>query len=104
MFQLVVTAYRLRDMTFLQELYLRLTQDSLFWRSSEAAIAYCKQEIERPAMSRQILQQTFEFQIVRQHAQGNVEKARALAKKRLAALVVELQRELTYMINPELVT
>jgi hypothetical protein len=102
LFQTVVTAYRLKDMTFLQELYLRLTKDSLFWRSSDDAIAYCKQEIERPSMSLQILQQTAEFQIVRQHAQGKFKIAEKYAKQRLAALVVELQRELTYMINPEL--
>ncbi|MGD0511245.1 MAG: hypothetical protein ABSA33_05390, partial [Candidatus Micrarchaeaceae archaeon] len=38
LFQEVVTAYRLGDMTFLQELWLRLTQDTLFWRSSTDAI------------------------------------------------------------------
>ena len=103
LFQEVVTAYRLGDMTFLQELYLHLTKDSLFWRSSEDAIAYCKQEIQRPAMSIQMLQKTFEFEIVRQHALGKFDKARALAKERLAALVVELQRELSYIIDPELV-
>lgn len=103
LFQEVVTAYRLKDLTFLQELYLRLTKDSLFWRSSAEAIAYCKQEIERPAMSIQILQQTAEFHIVREHVQGNVEKAQDYAKQRLAALVVELQRELAYMIDPDLV-
>jgi hypothetical protein len=102
LFQEVVTAYRLGDMTFLQELYLHLTKDSLFWRSSEDAVDYCKQEIQRPAMSIQMLQKTFEFEIVRQHALGKFDKARALAKERLAALVVELQRELSYMIDPEL--
>lgn len=100
LFQEVVTAYRLKDMTFLVELFLRLKKDTLFWRSSDAAIAYCKQEIERPSMSMQILQQTAEFQIVRQHVQGNTEKARDYAKQRLAALVVELQHELSYMMIP----
>jgi hypothetical protein len=104
LFQEVITAYRLKDMTFLQELFIQLTKNQVFWRSSDAAIEYCKQEIERPAMSMQILQQTAEFQIVRQHVQGNTEKARDYAKQRLAALVVELQRELSYMINPESVT
>jgi hypothetical protein len=102
MFQEVVTAYRLKDMTFLQELYLRLTKDSLFWRSSDEAIEYCKQEIQRPSMSTQIMQQTAEFQIVRQHAQGKFDIAEKFAKQRLAALVVELQRELQYMIDPDL--
>lgn len=102
LFQAVVTAYRLKDMTFLQELYLQITKDSLFWRSSEDAVAYCKQEIQRPAMSTQMLQKTYEFEIVRQHALGKFDKARTLSKERLAALIVELQRELSYMINPEL--
>jgi hypothetical protein len=101
LFQEVVTAYRLKDMTFLQELYLMLTKDSLFWRSSEEAAAYCKQELERPAMSIQMLQQTYEFQITRKHVLGRPREARALAKERLAALIVELQRELSHMRNPE---
>ena len=100
LFQQVVTAYRLKDFTFLQELYIMLTKDSLFWRSSEDAVAYCKQEIERPSMSIQMLQQTFEFQIVRQHVLGCTEQAKKLAKQRLTALVVELQRELQHMTNP----
>lgn len=103
LFQEVVTAYRLGDMTFLQELYLQLTKDSLFWRSSKDSVEYCKQEIQRPAMSIQMLQKTYEFEIVRQHALGKFDNARALAKERLSALIVELQREIAFIINPELI-
>ena len=97
LFQQVVTAYRLKDFTFLQELYIMLTKDSLFWRSSQDAIAYCEQETERPSMSIQMLQQTAEFKIVRAHVQGNTKMAQSYAKRRLTALVVELQRELQHM-------
>jgi hypothetical protein len=101
LFQEVQTAYRLKDYTFLQELYLRLVKDNLYWRSSQDSVLYCQQEIERPGMSLQLLQQTYEFQIVRTHVLGKQKEAHRLAQERLAALIVELQRELSYMINPD---
>jgi hypothetical protein len=101
LFQEVQTAYRLRDYTFLQELFLRLTKDSLFWRSSSDSVLYCEQEQERPTVSISMLQKTYEFQIVRQHVLGKQKHALKLAQERLAALIVELQRELSYMMNPD---
>jgi len=103
LFQEVQTAYRLRDYTFLQELFLRLTKDSLFWRSSPDSVLYCQQEQERPSVSLNLLQKTYEFQIVRQHALGKPKEAAKLAEERLTGLIVELQRELNHMINSDTV-
>jgi hypothetical protein len=94
LFQQVLTAYRLKDYTFLQELYIILTRDSLFWRSSQESVDYCEQEKERPRLSLNLLQNTAEFQIVRQHVLGKPKKAAEYAEQRLRASIVELQREL----------
>ena len=94
LFQQVVTAYRLKDFTFLQELFIMLTRDSLYWRSGQDSVDYCAQEKERPRLSLNLLQNTAEFQIVRQHVLGNKKKAAEYAEQRLRASIVELQREL----------
>ncbi|BAG41772.2 hypothetical protein [Ralstonia phage phiRSL1] len=62
MFQLSLAAYRLNDLTFLQELYINLAVNNLWWRCSNAAHNYMKQELERPAVSLQRLRTRPEFQ------------------------------------------
>jgi hypothetical protein len=100
LFQLVNTAYRLRDLTFLQETYIMLVHDhDLFWCATKG-LAYARQELERPKVSLRVLQSTPEFDIVRAHNMGNHSGARILADARISELVVILNAELQHLLNP----
>lgn len=104
LFQLVNAAYHLKDLTYLQELYISLTKDSVAYRASTEGLAYLRQEIERPQVSLRLLQSTPEFKIARQYLGGHKLLARQQAHMRIKELVVVLGRELTYIttkhINP----
>jgi hypothetical protein len=99
LFQLVNTAYRLKDLTFLQETYLMLVKaHDVFWQAHEG-LAWAAQEVERPGVSLKILQSTPEFAIASAHLRGRVQEAQLLAKSRLTRLVVELQAELNHLLT-----
>lgn len=100
LFQLVNSAYRLKDLTFLQETYLMLVKDNVFWRCSTEAADYMLQEIERPKVSLTRLRTSPEFQIVMFHRSGAPDKAQAYAQDRAKALIYILQSELNWMLNP----
>ena len=97
LFQLVNAAYHLRDLTYLQELYLQLTKNNVWWQSSADAIAYIEQEVQRPQVSLRLLQSTTEFEIARLHRIGRGLHARRLAHTRIKELVIVLTRELAYL-------
>lgn len=97
-FQLVLAAYRLKDLTFLQETYLSLTKD-LFWWSSEEAINYMKQEIERPSVSLRIMQTTDVFKIAQAHIRKDKGSAKSKATSFAQRLVGQLNNELMYLIT-----
>jgi hypothetical protein len=99
LFRLVNAAYHLRDLTFLQELYIQLVKDSLWYRASDEGLAYLKQEIERPVVSLRILQSTPEFTIAQRHLSGNIESADRCARARLAELIGTLNNELNYLLT-----
>lgn len=100
MFQLVNSAYRLRDLTFLQETYIMLVKDNVFWRCSDEAEYYMKQEIERPKVSLGMFQNKPEFEIVRLHQSGKREEAKAYASRLAQTLIYMLQTELNHLLNP----
>jgi hypothetical protein len=100
LFQLVLAAYRLRDLTFLQETWLFLVKDNIFWRCSDEAHAYLNQELKRPGVSLARLRNRPEFQIVTLHQIGKQEEALAFATARARELIVVLQRELNHLLNP----
>ena len=101
-FQLVNTAYMLRDLTFLQETYVKLVSEhDLFWCTTKG-LAYAMQEMERPNVSLKILQSTPEFRISQLHMTGNRDSAASAASFRMAELVVKLNAELQHLLNPPL--
>jgi len=101
LYQLCLAAYRLKDLTFLQETYLALVKmKDVVWRSSEG-VEYMKQELLRPEVTLQRLRQDPTFQIAMLHQQGKskdhvVEFARAHAR----TLILMLQVELNNLLNP----
>jgi hypothetical protein len=97
LFQLVNAAYHLRDLTFLQELFISLTKDNVFWRCSQEARDYLRQEIERPQVSLRLLQSTPEFGIARLVMTGRALNARHEAHMRIKELVIVLTRELMWI-------
>jgi hypothetical protein len=98
LFQQVQRAYEQGDLTFLQELYIRLRYErSLFWRQT-AGIEFWQQEMERPTVSLRVLQTTPEFEICRAHLTGRMEHARRLARLRLVQLIVQLNAELRSLL------
>jgi hypothetical protein len=100
LFHLVNTAYRLRDQTFLQEVFFMIEKKhDLFWKQSEG-LTWVEQELERPKVSLTVLQSTPEFAIVRAHQTGRVEEAKKLADARMAQLVVQLRAELDHILKP----
>jgi len=100
LFQLVNTAYRLRDLTFLQETYIMLVHShDLFWAATKG-LTYAKQEMERPKVSLHILQTTPEFQIARFHHTARYREASRLADARIKELIVNLNAELQHLLNP----
>lgn len=102
LFAQVNAAYHLKDLTFLQELYISLTKDSVLWRSSDEAIAYALQELERPRVSLVVLQATAEFAIFRLVRIGQEDQARSMAQQRLQQLVYLLTKELHSLQFPSL--
>ncbi|QBQ74554.1 hypothetical protein BcepSauron_174 [Burkholderia phage BcepSauron] len=97
LFQLVKTAYLLRDLTFLLETRLMLEHGhDLAWMQGPG-IEWAEQEIQRPVVSTSILQATPEFAIARLLQQGKRDVAKSLASRRLAELVVTLQAELNHI-------
>ena len=102
LFQLVNAAYHLRDLVYLQELYIQLTKDSLWYRCSKEAIEYLQQEVERPVISLKLLQAHPEFRIAQKHMVGRTAEAQAIAKSRIIELIGTLQNELTYLYTKTL--
>lgn len=102
LFQLVNAAYHLRDLTYLQELYIQLVKDDLWYRASDEAIQYLRQEIERPVVSLRLLQGQPEFEIARLHLTGKHQLARLVAKSRIIILIGTLQNELSYLLTKTL--
>jgi hypothetical protein len=99
LFQLALAAYRMNDLTYLQELYLRLVKDNVFWRCSAEARDYLKQEIKRPEVSLTHLQTRPEFQIVMFHQSGKPDVAREVAQLHATRLIVMLQAELNHLLG-----
>lgn len=100
LFQLVNTAYRLRDLTFLQETYWLLTKGAdLDWQAT-SGLEWARQEVQRPNVSLTMLKTTPEFAIAQAHMVGRVDEAKALAGLRMSELVVELTAELNHLTNP----
>jgi len=97
LFQLVLAAYRLKDLTFLQETYINLVKDNVCWRCTDEALNYMRQEIQRPEVSLERLRTTPEFRIVMLHQQGKPEEARLFAQAMARHLVVKLQAELHFL-------
>lgn len=94
LFQQVQRAYEHGDLTFLQELYIRLEHEQdPRWRQYEG-VEFWKQEIERPTVSLRILQTSPEFQICRAHMAGHAQKAKEFSSLRLAELSFQLWHEL----------
>jgi hypothetical protein len=98
-FQLVNAAYRLRDLTFLQELYIQLVKDNLWYRTTDEAFAYLEQELQRPAVSTMLLRSQPEFTIAQLHLSGNLDAAQATARRRILELVRTLNNELAYLLT-----
>jgi len=98
LFQLVNAAYRLKDLTFLQELYITLKVDNPFWRCRDGLL-YMQQEVDRPQVSTKILQTTPEFEICRLHMKGDHKGASILAQTRLLELIVTLNAELHSLLT-----
>lgn len=99
LFQLVNAAYHLRDLTYLQELYIQLVRDSLWYRASDEAIQYLEQELQRPVVSTRLLQGQPEYAIVQRHMTGRTKDAQHAARQRLLELVGTLNNELTYLLT-----
>lgn len=98
LFQLALAAYRMQDLTFLQDLFWKLTKDNVFWRSSTEALEYMEQEIKRPEVSVIHLRSKPEFQIVMLHQSGKPDQAREFASAHARLLVLRLQRELNHLL------
>ena len=101
LFQLVVAAYRLGDLTFLQETYLMLVKNTgagkWAWRCHQGR-EYMKQELQRPQVSLQRLRNDPTFQIAMLHQQGKpAEVIRAYAEKHAQTLIFILQSELNHL-------
>lgn len=99
LFASVNAAYRLNDLTYLQELFLKLVVDCPLWRASKEAQSYIDQEIKRPDVSLRILQTTPEFKIAKLFLSGHEEEAKAKASLRLKELIVVLNAELQYLLT-----
>lgn len=105
LFQSALAAYRLKDLTYLQDLYVQLHKDNIFWRCSEDANHYLETELERPNVSLAKLRSKPEFQITMLHQSGKPDLAMDFARVIARKLIVMLQQELTYLltgINPNL--
>jgi hypothetical protein len=108
LFQLVLAAYRLKDLTFLQETYLMLVKNTGMrkwaWRCHEGR-EYMKQELQRPDVSLQRLRNDPTFQIAMLHQQGkDVEDVLAFASLHARTLILILQAELNHLLNPSHLT
>jgi len=95
-FQMVLDAYRLRDLTFLQEMYLSLTKDR-FWWNSQDAIVYLERELKRPDVTLEIIKNSELFQILKFHQAGKTEEAKECAKNYASRKVIELMLELNHL-------
>lgn len=99
LFQLVNAAYHLRDLTYLQETYLTLTNArDLFWQQA-TGLEYVKQELERPKASLRILQASPEFRISQLHMTRKFDEAAKLAGLRIQQLIIELTAELNSLLT-----
>jgi len=85
-------------------LYIQLVKDSIWYRASDEAIAYLKQEIERPVVSMRMLQTRPAFDIARAHALGQPDHARVLARHVLNQMIGTLNNELRYLLTKHLPT
>lgn len=102
LFQSALAAYRLKDLTFLQDLYVQLHKDNVFWRCSADADYYLETELARPKVSLHRLQSKPEYQIVMLHQSGKPELARDFARMIARKLIVMLQAELHYLHTGEI--
>jgi hypothetical protein len=102
LFQSALAAYRLKDLTFLQDLYVQLHKDNIFWRCSADADYYLQTELDRPGVSTQRLRTKPEYQIVMLHQSGKPELAREFARMIARKLITMLQAELHYLHTGEL--
>jgi hypothetical protein len=97
-FQQVQRAYEHGDLTFLQELYIRLQHEhDPRWRQYEG-IEFWRQEIERPTVSLRVLQTSPEFEICRAHMSGRAQQAKKFAAARLSELEYQLWSELRSLL------
>ncbi len=101
LFQMALSAYRLKDLTYLQDLYIQLAQDNVFWRCSGEASKYIETELQRPKVSLLRLQNKPEFQIVMLDRQGKPDVAREFASVIAKRLIIVLQAELHYIVTGE---
>lgn len=101
LFVQVQRAYEVGDLTFLTELYIRLTNEpDPRWRQYEG-IEFWKRELKRPQVSLRVIQSSPEFEIVRLHLLGKTLDAKKLAQARLSAIAYALWQELQSILSPE---
>jgi hypothetical protein len=98
LFQTALAAYRLKDLTYLQDLFITLQKDNVFWRCSKESREYLDTEIQRPDVSLQRLRTKPEFQIVMLDRSGKPDKAKEFASLFAQRLILILQAELHYLL------
>lgn len=96
-FHAVNEAYRNRDLTFLQELWIALNHgNDLYWLLSEG-FEYALQELERPDVNLELFRGNPMFAVNRLHTTGNKAKARVHMQQFQKSLIAKLFNELTYL-------
>ncbi len=104
LFKMAKNAYEMRDITYLQELWLMLdSRDGLHWCCT-SGVRHFEQEVTRPSMSLSILKTTDEFKIMQAHASGHPEKAELLAVDSLHLQLRKLHWELHHILVKSTIT
>lgn len=99
MFNAVYSAYKNRDLTFLQEYYIMHTySNDLFWKQSEG-IDYALQELQRPAVSLEKFKSNPLYAVNRLHVISQKEKAQQAMKTYQLQLNVVLAAELKFIME-----
>jgi len=99
-FHAVNTAYRLRDLKALYNLYVTLVQQrNLRWVCGPDALKWVSTEQKRSAVNLVRMRATPEFAIVQSHHSGNIERANVLAQAYIATLYARLQAEYHHIIS-----
>ena len=102
-FQMVNAAYKLKDLTFLQDLYFNLVKDNVFWRCSDEAHYWLDTELQRPQVTLDRLRTDPTWQIGMLHQQGKPKEIIDKFVSHIAQLlVIKLQAELNYILTGEL--